>query len=78
MTSSQFTVTGTLTITYDKNDGTKGFASEVIVNDIQLLDSKPQQAAAPAPGAPNPNPPFYNQQRSQAPGAPAPGGYQDM
>lgn len=40
--------------TYDKSDGTKGFTSEVIVNDLQLLDSKPQQAEAPQAPAPAP------------------------
>lgn len=44
--------------TYDKSDGTKGFASEVIVNDLQLLDSKPQQAEAPQPPAPAPYAPY--------------------
>ena len=44
--------------TYDKSDGTKGFASEVIVNDLQLLDSKPQQAEAQQPPAPAPFAPY--------------------
>ena len=49
------------------------YVTEIYVDNFELLGGKPEQASAPA-AAPNPNPPFYNQQRSQAPGAPQFGG----
>lgn len=63
---------------YTDRSNNERYVTEIYVDNFELLGGKPEQASAPAPVAPNPNPPFYNQQRSQAPGAPAPGGYQDM
>ena len=62
---------------YTDRSNNERYVTEIYVDNFELLGGKPEQASAPA-AAPNPNPPFYNQQRSQAPGAPAPGGYQDM
>ena len=60
---------------YTDRNNTERYVTEIYADNLELLGARPEQASAPAP---NPNPPFYNQQRSQAPGAPAPGGYQDM
>lgn len=38
--------------TYDKKDGTKGFTSEVVVQNFQFLDAK-KDATEPAQAAPN-------------------------
>ena len=62
---------------YTDRSNNERYITEIYVDNFELLGGRPEQASAPA-AAPNPNPPFYNQQRSQAPGAPAPGGYQDM
>jgi single-strand DNA-binding protein len=53
---------------YTARDNTEHYVTEILVDNFELLGGKPEQASAPAP---NPNPPFYNQQRSQAPGAPS-------
>ena len=58
---------------YTARDNTEHYVTEILVDNFELLGGKPEQASAPA-AAPNPNPPFYNQQRSQAPGAPQFGG----
>lgn len=51
---------------YTVRDNTEHYVTEILVDNFELLGGKPEQAQAP-----NPNPPFYNQQRSQAPGAPS-------
>lgn len=56
---------------YTDRSNNERYVTEIYVDNFELLGARPEQASAPAP---NPNPPFYNQQRSQAPGAPAPGG----
>ena len=56
---------------YTGRDNAEHYVTEILVDNFELLGARPEQASAPAP---NPNPPFMNQQRSQAPGAPAPGG----
>ena len=60
---------------YTDRNNVERYTTEVYVENFELLDGKPASTAevSQAP-APNPNPPFYNQERSQAPGAPAPGG----
>ena len=55
---------------YTGRDNAEHYVTEILVDNFELLGGKPEQASAPA-AAPNPNPPFYNQQRSQAPGAPS-------
>lgn len=55
---------------YTARDNTEHYVTEILVDNFELLGGKPEQASAPA-AAPNTNPPFYNQQRSQAPGAPS-------
>lgn len=57
---------------YTDRSNNERYVTEIYVDNFELLGGKPEQASAPA--APNPNPPFYNQQRSQAPGAPQFGG----
>ena len=69
---SQVYIEGKLrTRKYTDRNNVERYTTEVVVDTLELL-SKPQQAAQPQ--APAPNPPFYNQERSQAPGAPAPYG----
>lgn len=51
---------------YTARDNTEHYVTEILVDNFELLGGKPEQTQAP-----NPNPPFYNQQRSQAPGAPS-------
>lgn len=53
---------------YTGRDNAEHYVTEILVDNFELLGGKPEQAQA---AAPNPNPPFYNQQRSQAPGAPS-------
>lgn len=55
---------------YTARDNTEHYVTEILVDNLELLGGKPEQTQASA-AAPNPNPPFYNQQRSQAPGAPS-------
>jgi single-strand DNA-binding protein len=55
---------------YTGRDNAEHYVTEILVDNFELLGGKSEQASAPA-AAPNPNPPFYNQQRSQAPGAPS-------
>ena len=55
---------------YTGRDNAEHYVTEILVDNFELLGARPEQASAPA-AAPNPNPPFYNQQRSQAPGAPS-------
>ena len=55
---------------YTARDNTEHYVTEILVDNFELLGGKPEQASVPA-AAPNPNPPFYNQQRSQAPGGPS-------
>ena len=59
---------------YTDRSNNERYVTEIYVDNFELLGARPEQASAPA-AAPNPNPPFYNQQRSQAPGAPAPGSW---
>ncbi len=53
---------------YTGRDNAEHYVTEILVDNFELLGGKPEQASAPAA---SPNPPFYNQQRSQAPGAPS-------
>ncbi len=55
---------------YTGRDNAEHYVTEILVDNFELLGGKPEQTQASA-AAPNPNPPFYNQQRSQAPGAPS-------
>ena len=55
---------------YTDRNNVERYTTEIYVENLELVGAKPEQAPAP-----NPNPPFYNQERSQA--APAPGTYAD-
>ena len=55
---------------YTDRNNTERYVTEIYADNLELLGGRPEQAQASA-AAPNPNPPFYNQQRSQAPGAPS-------
>lgn len=47
---SQISVEGRMQVrAYDAQDGSKRYATEVVVNEIEFLGSKPQGAGAPAP-----------------------------
>ena len=56
---------------YTDRSNNERYVTEIYVDNFELLGARPEQTQA---SAPNPNPPFYNQQRSQAPGAPSFGG----
>lgn len=58
---------------YTGRDNAEHYVTEILVDNFELLGARPEQTQAPA-AAPNPNHPFYNQQRSQ-PGAPVPGSW---
>ena len=55
---------------YTDRSNNDRYITEIYVDNLALLAARPEQTQASA-AAPNPNPPFYNQQRSQAPGAPS-------
>lgn len=54
---------------YTDRNNTERYVTEIYADNLELLGARPEQASAPAP---NPNPPFMNQERSQA--APPPVG----
>ena len=52
---------------YTGRDNAEHYVTEILVDNLELLGARPE-------AAPSPNPPSYNQERSQAPGAPQYGG----
>lgn len=62
--------------TFDKQDGTKGYVTEIVAESVQLLDRKPQSTANANPASqsynntPSPFPP--------APPTPGTNGYEDL
>lgn len=59
----------TFTLATTDRSNVERYTTEIYVENLELVGAKPEQTQAP-----NPNPPFYNQERSQIP---APGTYAD-